>query len=53
MNSLMPNVNSLLSSVAPGIVGKEVTGPQAAGVFAGSGWRLEFSEASAREAART
>lgn len=46
MNSLMPNVNSLLSSVAPGIVGKEVTGPQVAGVFAGSGWRLEFSEAS-------
>lgn len=46
MDSLMPNVNGLLSSVAPGVVGKEVTGPQVAGVFAGSGWRLEFSEAS-------
>jgi hypothetical protein len=47
MNSLMPNMNSLLSSVAPGVVGKEVTGPQMAGVFLGDGqWRLEFSEAS-------
>jgi hypothetical protein len=47
MGSLMPNVNGLLSSVAPTIVGKEVTGPQMAGVFAGAGsWRLEFSEAS-------
>ncbi len=46
MDSLMPNVNGLLSSVAPGVVGKEVTGPQVSGVFAGSGWRLEFSEAS-------
>lgn len=47
MNSLMPNVNGMLSSMAPGVVGKEVTGPQMAGVFAGSGqWRLEFSEAS-------
>ncbi len=47
MDSLMPNVNGLLSSVAPGVVGKEVTGPQMAGVFLGDGqWRLEFSEAS-------
>jgi hypothetical protein len=46
MGSLMPNVNSVLNSVAPGKVGKEVTGPQMAGVFAGAGWRLEFSEAS-------
>jgi hypothetical protein len=47
MNSLMPNMNSLLSSVAPGVAGKEVTGPQMAGVFVGDGqWRLEFSEAS-------
>ena len=47
MNSLMGGVNGLLSSVAPGVVGKEVTGPQMAGVFAGSGgWRLEFDEAS-------
>lgn len=46
VGSLMPNVNGILSSVAPGVVGKEVTGPQMAGVFAGSGWRLEFSEAS-------
>ena len=47
MDSLMPNVNGLLSSVAPGIVGKEVTGPQMSGVFLGDGqWRLEFSEAS-------
>ena len=47
MDSLMPNVNGLLSSVAPGVVGKEVTGPQMAGVFVGDGqWRLEFSEAS-------
>ncbi len=46
MGSLMPNVNALLSSVAPGTVGREVTGPQMAGVFLGSGWRLEFSEAS-------
>jgi hypothetical protein len=47
MDSLMPNVNGLLSSVAPGVVGKEVTGPQMSGVFIGDGqWRLEFSEAS-------
>ncbi len=46
MGSLMPNVNGILSSLDPGQVGKEVTGPQFAGVFAGSGWRLEFSEAS-------
>ncbi len=46
MGSLMPNVNAMLSSVAPGVVGKEVTGPQMAGVFAGSGWRLEFTEAT-------
>jgi hypothetical protein len=46
VGSLMPNVNEILSSAAPGVVGKEVTGPQFAGVFAGSGWRLEFSEAS-------
>ena len=47
MNSLMGGVNGLLSSVAPGVVGKEVTGPQMAGVFAGpGGWRLEFDEAS-------
>jgi hypothetical protein len=46
MGSLMSNVNGLLSSVAPGVVGKEVTGPQMSGAFAGSGWRLEFSEAS-------
>ena len=47
MGSLMPNVNGILSSVAPGVVGKEVTGPQVAGVFTGGdGWRLEFSEAS-------
>lgn len=47
MDSLMPNVNGLLSSVAPGVVGKEVTGPQMSGVFLGDGqWRLEFSEAS-------
>lgn len=46
MDSLMPNANKLLSSLAPGVVGKEVTGPQFSGVFAGSGWRLEFSEAS-------
>jgi hypothetical protein len=47
MDSLMPNVNGLLSSVVPGVVGKEVTGPQMSGVFIGDGqWRLEFSEAS-------
>lgn len=46
MGSLMPNMNALLNSVAPGTVGKEVTGPQMAGVFTGNGWRLEFSEAS-------
>jgi hypothetical protein len=46
MGSLMPNVNGMLSSVAPGAVGKEVTGPQMAGVFTGNGWRLEFSGAS-------
>ena len=46
MGSLMPNVNGILSSVLPGQVGKEVTGPQFAGVFQGTGWRLEFSEAS-------
>ena len=47
MGALMPNVNGILSSVAPGVVGKEVTGPQMAGVFTGGGsWRLEFSEAS-------
>jgi hypothetical protein len=47
MGALMPNVNKMLSSVAPGVVGKEVTGPQMAGVFMGAGqWRLEFSEAS-------
>jgi hypothetical protein len=46
MGSLMPNVNGILNAVAPGVVGKEVTGPQMAGVFAGTGWRLEFSEAS-------
>ncbi len=47
MGSLMPGVNGILSSVAPTIVGKEVTGPQMAGVFTGAGdWRLEFSEAS-------
>lgn len=47
MASLMPNVNGILNSVAPGVVGKEVTGPQMAGVYAGNGaWRLEFSEAS-------
>ncbi len=46
MGSLMHNVNGILSSVVPRVVGKEVTGPQMAGVFAGSGWRLEFSEAS-------
>jgi hypothetical protein len=47
MDSIMPNVNGLLSSVAPGIVGKEVTGPQMSGVFLGDGgWRLEFSDAS-------
>ncbi len=46
MGSVMPNVNGILSAAAPGAVGKEVTGPQMAGVFVGSGWRLEFSEAS-------
>ncbi len=46
MGSLMPNVNGILSAAVPGAVGKEVTGPQMAGVFAGNGWRLEFSEAS-------
>lgn len=47
MNSLMGNVNGLLSSMVPGVVGKEVTGPQMAGVFLGAGgWRLEFDEAS-------
>jgi hypothetical protein len=46
MGSLMPNVNGILSSMAPGAVGKEVTGSQMAGVFAGSGWHLEFSGAS-------
>jgi hypothetical protein len=47
MGSLMGNVNGILSSMVPGAVGKEVTGPQMAGVFLGNGqWRLEFSEAS-------
>jgi hypothetical protein len=46
MGSLMPNVNGILTAAAPGVVGKEVTGPQLAGVFEGAGWRLEFSEAS-------
>jgi len=47
MNSMLGNANQILSSVAPNIVGKEVTGPQIAGVFAGAGgWRLEFTEAS-------
>ncbi len=47
MGSLMGGVNELLSSVAPGVVGKEVTGPQMAGMFLGNGqWRLEFSENS-------
>jgi hypothetical protein len=39
--------NSILSSVAPDVVGKETTGPQMAGAFEGKGdWRLEFVEAS-------
>jgi hypothetical protein len=39
--------NSLLSSMAPDVVGKETTGPQMAGAFEGKGdWRLEFVEAS-------
>ena len=42
----LPNMNAMLSSVVPGMVGKEVTGPQMAGVFTGSGWRLEFTEAT-------
>ena len=47
MGSLMGNTNGLLSSMVPDVVGKEVTGPQMAGAFAGSGeWRLEFDEAS-------
>jgi hypothetical protein len=46
MGSLMPNVNGILSSLDPGQVGREVTGPQFAGVFTGPGWRLEFSQAS-------
>jgi hypothetical protein len=46
VGSLMPGLNGMLSSLAPGQVGKEVTGPQFAGVFQGTGWRLEFSEAS-------
>lgn len=47
MNSLLGNANQILSSVVPGAVGKEVTGPQMAGQFLGNGsWRLEFSEAS-------
>lgn len=46
MGSLMGNVNGILSSMVPGVVGKETTGPQIAGVFIGSGWRLEFDEAS-------
>jgi hypothetical protein len=46
MGSVMPNVNGMLSSVAPGMVGKEVTGPQMAGVFAGNGWRMEFTGAT-------
>jgi hypothetical protein len=47
MNSLMPNVNGLLNAAAPGVVGKEVTGPQMAGVFTGGdGWQLQFSGAS-------
>lgn len=47
MGSLMGNTNGLLSSMVPDVVGKEVTGPQMAGAFAGNGgWRLEFDEAS-------
>jgi len=39
--------NSILSSMAPDVVGKETTGPQMAGAFEGKGdWRLEFVEAS-------
>ncbi len=46
-SSLLGGVNQLLSAAAPGMVGKEVTGPQMAGVFNGpGGWHLEFSEAS-------
>jgi hypothetical protein len=47
MNSVAPGLNKMLSSLAPGTVGKEVTGPQMAGVFTGGdGWQLEFSGAS-------
>jgi hypothetical protein len=47
MSSVMPGVNNLLNAAAPGVVGKEVTGPQMAGVFNGAGgWHLEFSGAS-------
>jgi hypothetical protein len=46
MSSLMPNVNGILSSVVPSMVGKEVTGPQMAGVFTGNGWRMEFTDAT-------
>lgn len=46
MSSVMPNVNGILSSAVPGMVGKEVTGPQMAGVFTGSGWRMEFTDAT-------
>ncbi len=39
--------NSILSSMAPDVVGKDTTGPQMAGAFEGKGdWRLEFVEAS-------
>ena len=38
--------NSILSSMAPDVVGKDTTGPQMAGAFEGKGdWRLEFVEA--------
>jgi hypothetical protein len=46
MNSIMPDVNNLLSSAAPGVVGKEVPGPEMSGLFTGGGWRMEFSGAS-------
>jgi hypothetical protein len=46
MSSLMPNLNGMLSSALPSMAGKEVTGPQMAGVFTGSGWRMEFTDAT-------
>jgi hypothetical protein len=46
MNSLLPNLNGMLSAALPSMVGKEVTGPQMAGVFTGSGWRMEFTDAT-------